>query len=72
MVSRVLSASLRPLVELLLRVFAVFAIFRAGRAAVRGDNLSRVARAREGEVRAALDRPRDRGELVRRLRERGL
>ncbi len=72
MLSRTLSALLRPAIELLLRLLAVFAIFRAGREAARGDGLARVARAREGETEAALARPRDRGELVRRLRERGL
>ncbi|MGH6719626.1 MAG: hypothetical protein ACREER_09940 [Alphaproteobacteria bacterium] len=60
------------LVAALGRLLPALLAYLAGRRGQRSDVLAKTGRIHEEQLRAAADRPRDRRELVRRLRSDGL
>lgn len=72
MVGNALSVFLRAAFDFAVRLFMALALFRAGRRAARAEAAERAARAHQREAEALRRRPRDRDELVRRLRDQGL
>jgi len=67
-----LAAIVARAAEAMARALPLLAAWAAGRARARGRDAERRAAIHERQVEEALRRPRDRDELVRRLRGEGL